>query len=249
VGIVASESYKPTLPYATINYLIRPNFSVYAQFAKGFVMPSLSLSLETKGSNNATVPLEPAPTHTTNYQTGVVYAGEHLNIDADLYYITASNSTAVDPTNSNNVVLNANPARYEGAEGQVSYLFMPGLTGIVNGTIMSSKDTTTHLWLTNAPDYTAMVGLVYNTGRFKLSYLHKFTGHQWVDAANTVRLAPYSFGVLSGSATFGRITAGVTVNNPLNSRPVISQSAAPSPSTLYIFQAPASVLGQIRYRF
>jgi iron complex outermembrane receptor protein len=94
-----------------------------------------------------------------------------------------------------------------------------------------------------------MVGMVYNTGRFKLSYLHKFTGRQWVDANNTTRLAPYSYGVLSGSVTFGRITAGVTVNNPLNSRPIISQSGPASASTLYIFQAPASYEAQLKYRF
>lgn len=250
LGINASESYKPTLPYATVNYLIRPNFSVYAQYAKGFLVPALSLSLETKGSNNAAVPLEPTPTKTKNYQVGFVYAGDRLNIDADAYYIEASNSTAVDPTNPNNIVLNANPAHYKGVEGQVSYVFFPGLTGIANATLMSSRDATTGLWLPNTPDYTAMLGAVYNTGRFKLSYLHKFTGRQWVDAGNTSRMAAYSYGVVSGSMTFGNITAGVTVNNPLNSRPIIAQSGAPSAaSTLYIFQAPASYEAQLKLRF
>lgn len=250
IGSYTHQSYDPTLPYATINYLIRPNFSVYAQFAKGFLIPSLSLSLETKGSNNAAVPLDPTPTRTTNYQAGFVYAGDRLNIDADYYYITASNSVAVDPTNPNNIVLNGDPARYQGAEGQVSYLFLPGLTGIANGTIMTSKDTTSHKWLPNAPNYTAMVGVVYNSGRFKFSYLHKFTGRQWVDSNNTTRLAPYSYGVFAASATFGRITAGVTVNNPLDSRPIVAQSGPTSdPTTLYIFQAPASYQAQLKIRF
>ena len=248
-GIVAQQSYKPTLPYATINYLIKPNFSVYAQFAKGFLIPALSLSLETKGANNAAVPLNPTPTRTTNYQVGFVYAGDRLNVDADGYYIQASNSTAIDPTNSNNVVLNANPAIYKGLEGQVSYVFMKGLTGIANATVMSSKDAVTGLWLQNAPNYTAMIGAVYNSGRFKLSYLHKFTGRQWVDAANTVSLAPYSYGVLSGSVAFGQITVGVTINNVFNDRSVLSQSGAPSPSTLYLFQAPTSYQAQIKFRF
>ena len=255
VGVVAKESYKPTLPYASVNYLFQPNFSAYAQFAKGFLIPSLSLSLETSGKNNATVPLNPAPTRTTNYQTGVVYAGNRLNIDADYYYIEASNSTYVDPTNSNIVTQNANPAHYQGVEGQVSYVLVKGLTAIANATLMTSKDAVTHLWLLNAPNYTAMVGAVYNSGRFKLSYLHKFTGRQWtnidpVTPTKNAWLSPYSFGVLSGSVTFGSITAGVTVNNPLNSRPATSQSSgAIAPSTLYIYQAPASYEAQIKVRF
>lgn len=249
VGIAARESYSPTLPYATINYLFRPNFSAYAQFAKGFIIPSLSASLETTGANNAAVPLNPAPTKTTNYQAGVVFAGNRLNIDADAYYIEASNSTYTDPTNSNNITINGNPAHYQGVEGQISYVFIKGLTGIANATAMSSKDAVTRLWLPGAPNYTAMIGAVYNTGRFKLSYLHKFTGKQWIDSANTAALGAYSYGILSGSVTFGRITAGITVNNPLNDRSVISQSGAPSASTLYIYQAPASYQAQLKYRF
>ena len=255
-GEYTQESYKPTLPYATINYLIRPNLSAYAQFAKGFIIPSLGNSLETRGSGpgstaTTTIPLVPVPTKTTNYQAGFVYAGERLNIDADVYYIEASNSTSVDPTNSNNVILNTDPAHYKGVEGQVSYQFLPGLTGIVNGTLMTSKDAVTGFWLKNAPNYTALIGAVYNTGRFKLSYLHKFTGKQWVvsGTAADYALNAYSYGVLSGSATFGRITAGVSVTNPLNSHPITSQSGAPSASTLYIYQAPAAYQAQLKIRF
>ena len=249
IGAVAQETYDPVLPYFTVNYLIRPNFSAYAQFAKGFIIPSLGNSLETKGVGNVTVPLEPTPTKTTNYQAGLVYAGDRINIDADAYYIEASNSTAIDPTNSNNVILNANPAHYKGAEAQVSYVVMKGLTGIANATVMSSKDSVTGLWLPNTPNYTALLGAVYNTGRFKLSYLHKITGRQFADSANTTVISAYSYGVLAGSATFGRITAGVSVTNLLGTHPITSQSGAPSASTLYIYQAPTAYQAQLKFKF
>ena len=249
IGSTARETYDPVLPYFTVNYLIRPNFSAYAQFAKGFIIPSLGNSLETKGTGNVTVPLEPTPTKTTNYQAGLVYAGDRINIDADAYYIEASNSTATDPTNGNNVILNANPAHYKGAEAQVSYVVMKGLTGIANATVMSSKDSVTGLWLPNTPNYTALLGAVYNTGRFKLSYLHKITGRQFADSANTTVVSAYSYGVLAGSATFGRVTAGVSVTNLLGTHPITSQSGAPSASTLYIYQAPTAYQAQVKLRF
>lgn len=256
VGQHAQQSYSPTLPYATINYLIRPDLSVYAQFAKGFLIPSLSASLESKSTNPA-VPTEPMPTKTTNYQAGFVYAGNRFNVDADVYYIEASNSTYVDPTNSNNVVQSANPAHYKGIEGQVSYVVLPGLTAIANGTLMSAKDASNGKWLQGAPNFTATLGAVYSQGRFKLSYLHKFTGRQWIDAANTDTLSPYNYGVFSGSVTFGNITAGVAVTNVFNDRSVVSQSGPRylpntttyDPAVLYIYQAPASYQAQLKVRF
>ncbi len=253
VGIHSSETYTPTLPYATVNYLIKPNFSVYAQYAKGFIIPALSASLETSSgasTANNPIPLVPLPTKTKNYQAGFVYAGERLNIDADVYYIEASNSTYTDPGNSNFVTQNAFPAHYKGVEGQISYVVLPGLTAIANGTLMSSKDAGDSTdpvrgkWLQGAPNYTALIGAVYNTGRLKLSYLHKFTGRQWIDAKNTVELPAYSYGVASGSVTFGNITAGVTVNNPWNARPNTLAS-----TSQFIFQAPTSYEAQLKFKF
>ncbi len=84
VGIDAQDSYKPTLPYATANFLIRPNWSAYFQFAKGFLIPQLADSLEavipvagggvkcsTGALSNGNCNLQ--PTRTTNYQIGTVY--------------------------------------------------------------------------------------------------------------------------------------------------------------------------------
>jgi iron complex outermembrane recepter protein len=245
-GIAAQQSYKPTLPYATVNYLIKPDFSAYFQYAKGFIIPSLSASLETAGASNAAVPLDPQPTKTTNYQTGFVFARDRLNVDADGYYIQASNSTTMDPT-TNLVTISANPATYKGLEGQVSYVLGHGLTGIVNGTIMSSTDDVTHLWLTKAPNYTAMTGMIFGNGPVKLSYMHKFTGRQWADAANTQRIAPYSFGILTGSYNWRNLTAGVTINNLFNSQPIVAQSGSGA-STLYIFQTRRSYQASLKIR-
>ena len=235
-GINAQESYKPTLPYATVNFLIRPDLSVYAQYAKGFIIPSLSASLETKGANNAAVPLNPAPTKTTNYQAGFVFARDRLNIDGDVYYIKASNSTTLDPT-TNLVTINANPVTYKGIEGQVSYVLPHGLTAIANATLMSSTDDVTGLWLTKAPKNTEMLGLLYNSGDIKLAYTHKFTGPQ-------VGIAPYSYGVLSGSIASGPVTLGMTINNLFNAQPVVVNS-----SGLYIYQTRRSYQASLKVRF
>ena len=253
-GVVAHETYRPTLPYFTANFLVKPNLSTYFQYAKGFLIPSLSSSLETSGSNPL-VPLAPPPTKTTNYQAGAVYAGEHLNIDGDIYYIKTSNSSYVDPSNSGVTVVNGNPATYKGIEGQVSYALPFGLTAIVNGSLASAKDDVTGLWLVQAPDYTALAGAVFNHGPFRASYLHKFVGRQyWYVDQNkinpSVRAAPYSLGILSASYQIGPVQLGATLYNVFDDRSTTSIGAAASPvGAAYQFQSRRSVEGAVRFRF
>ena len=250
VGLDTQQSYKPFLPYFTANLLIQPNLSAYVQYAKGFIVPTLGGSFELKGNTSPNTPYAGVPTKTTNYQVGMVYAGDRLNVDSDVYYIDASNSTSIDPNNPGTPKINLDAARYMGVEAQASYVVMPGLTAIANGTLMQSKDTATEKTLTFSPNYTATLGAVYTAGRYKLSYLHKFTGSQWIDSANTWTIHPYSYAVISGSATFGHITAGITVNNPWNARPITNQSGDPTlAATTYVYQAPASYEAQLKIRF
>ena len=260
VGIQARDSYKPTLPYFTANFLAKPNWSFYAQYAKGFLVPQLADSLEAVIPNGAggvkcsTGALSAGncnlqPTKTTNYQFGTVYAGDRLNIDADVYYINASNSTSVDPstgvTNTSGI-----PAIYKGIEAQVSYLVVPHLTAIVNGSLNSAKnDDATKLWLTQAPNYTALAGLVYNGKRVKLSYLHKWTGRQYMDATNLVKIAAYSTGIASGTVFFGRIGVGVTVYNVFDDRSTTKIGSPTGATPLYFFQPGRSYQAQVRFKF
>ena len=260
-GIQATDTYKPVLPYLTTNFLVRSNWSFYAQYAKGFLIPQLSDSLEAivrspvTGAYNCTTASATGgncnlqPTKTTNYQFGTVYAGDRLNIDADIYYITATNSTSVDPS-SGIATQSGVPAIYKGVEAQVSYSLIPHLTAIVNGSINSARnDNTAKLWLTQAPDYTALAGLVYTSSNLKLSYLHKFTGRQFADAGNLVRIAPYSTGVASGTVYFGPVGVGVTVYNVFNDTGTTKIGSSTGAAPLYFFQPGRSYQAQVRLRF
>lgn len=262
VGIVASDTYSPTLPYATANFLVKPNWSFYFQFAKGFLIPQLSDSLEAIVPNGAGFRCNGAaqggncnlqPTHTTNFQFGTVYAGDRLNVDADIYLIQASNSTSIDPstglTSSSGL-----EAVYQGVEAQVSYVLFPHLTGIVNGSLNTAKNDAPgnaldKLWLTQAPNYTALAGLVYSAKNLKLSYLHKFTGRQFADAGNLVRISPYSMGTASATVYFGPVGVGITVYNVFDDQSTTKVSSSTGATPLYFFQPGRSYQAQIRFRF
>ncbi|HZV08462.1 MAG TPA: TonB-dependent receptor, partial [Novosphingobium sp.] len=261
------DNYKPVLPYFTANYLLKPNWSFYGQYAKGFLMPSLGNSLESVVQNPTTGAITcPSsgcnlqPTKTKNYQLGTVYAGDRVNVDADVYYIQTSNSTSVDPS-TNQAVQTAGPAEYQGVEGQISYVLMHGLTAIANGALMSSKDKTTHLWLSQSPNYVATLGAVYGGSRFKLSYLHKFTGRQFADTAQLYRIAPYTKGTLSAAFKLGPAWLGVSVDNVFNDTSVTklgSSSSTTSPATsapntalpvAYYYQSPRSYQVNLKVRY
>jgi len=288
VGINAAISYKPTLPYFSANFLIKPNMSVYAQFAKGFLIPQLSDSLEViyptasgglscvpPGGTTAAANCNLSPTRTTNYQVGMVYAGDRLNIDVDAYYIEASNSTSTDPSTGFSTT-NGNPARYKGFEGQVSYVFMKGLTGIANGSVMTSKDDVTKLWLPQAPNYTATLGLVYRSDRFKISYIHKFTGRQFADggacapytagaavpagsfvqnnaflcsAGQLVQIKPYSLGTLAASVKVGPVWIGGSIYNLFDDYSTVRIGSSTGATPLYFFNPGRSFQAQVKWTF
>lgn len=221
IGIDADTTYKKTLPFTTVNYLIKPNLSVYAQYAKGFLIPPLA-TLEV-GTQN---PSSPAPASTTNYQAGTVYAGEHLNVDFDGYYIKLSNTLAnIGPAGA--IITNTgHPSTYKGLEAQVSYSFNFGLTVLANGSLNSAKDDVTHNWINLAPDYTATAGAVYNLSGLKFSYVQKFVGRQYADINQAVPLKAYSIGTASVGYQWKFITARVAVYNVLDTRPVTSISGS-----------------------
>jgi len=238
----------------------------------GIVIPALSASLEAVTSTGGNLlPQTPTPTRTTNYQAGLVYAGERINFDGDVYYIKASNSTYTDPSQPGIVIQNGNPATYSGVEAQLSVVVTKGLTAIVNGQIGKASDDVTHLWLPSVANHTAMIGAVYRTGGFKLSYTHKFTGQQYakslVFAAATAStpemdetyvLPGYSTGTAVASYTWNQATFGVSVDNVFNSRPTTAISlgsyTAASNSfnpvgTYYAFQSPRTVQASLKYKF
>jgi iron complex outermembrane recepter protein len=261
VGIRAEASYRPTLPYVAANFLIQPNLSVYGQFAKGFLIPQLADSLEViyptatggvscvpPGGTVAAANCNLSPTRTTNYQAGLVYAGDRFNIDVDAYYIEASNSTSTDPSTGLSAT-NGNPAVYQGVEGQVSFVFMQGLTGIANGSVMSAKDHVTNLWLPQAPNHTATLGLVYRSDDFKLSFTQKFTGTQYADGGQLVQIKPYSLGTLSGSVRVGPMWIGGTIYNVFDDHSTVRIGGSTGNLPLYFFQPGRSFQAQVKMRF
>ena len=163
-----SSTYTKTLPFLTANYRISSGWSVYAQYAQGFLVPNISAFYVNAPANNRVVPQE-----STNYQLGTVFSVGKLTFDGDLYYIDFQHKiqtiTIVDPTSSINgetYESNSGGAVYKGVEGQATYVLPYGLS--VFGNFSLNDATAEHdplnpggngKQIAKAPRWTAAQGL------------------------------------------------------------------------------------------
>lgn len=228
-----SDTYSANLPFATINYSVSETLAVYAQYARGFLAPSLSV-LYVDHPDNSTV----KPERSTNYQAGAVYHGANLSLDADVYKIDFSNKFAVDPTapaSEGTVYINQGSVQYKGVEGQITYALPMGFAVFANGSRNYAKTDNPgapKLQVANAPEWTAAGGLLYKNGPLRFSLVDKYVGRQWfadpTSATTAKGLATYDLyrskgyntAIVSARYQIGPVRLGVEVNNVFNSKPV-----------------------------
>lgn len=269
-----SKTYTADLPFLTVNYSINNTLSVYGQYARGFLAPSLSV-LYVANPGFSTI----APEKSTNYQAGVVYHGGNLSIDADVYKIDFTNKFATDPTapaSEGTVYINQGAVQYKGVEGQITYALPKGFAVFANGSRNYAKTDNPgapKLQVANAPGWTAAGGLLYKQGPFKFSLIDKYVGRQWfadpTSAVTADGLSRYNFyksngyntAILSGRYTVGPVTVGIEVNNLFDSRPITN--IGPSSKTpltdlgkatsanfdQYYYQTGRAITGDITFKF
>lgn len=187
-----SHLFTQTLYFFTANYKIRDNFSAYAQYATGFLVPDISV---TQVVNPQLSQLQPQKS--TNYQTGIVYHGSRLTLDADLYYIEFKNKlqkvAVTDPiAGLETVQFNLGGATYKGIEGSATFQATDRIFLFANGSINSAKalGASTNIngvpvtitggkQIAGAPESTAAAGVYYQDENWTASLMDKYTGVQW----------------------------------------------------------------------
>ena len=183
------KTYTANLPFLTINYQPLSNLSVYAQYAKGFLMPPLS-QLYVADPSLSTI----APQKSTNYQIGADYHGRHLCLDADVYYIDFNNKFVSTGSGTTAGFTNIGGANYKGVEGQVPYAFDNGFAVFANASRNYAKTNNptdvVHAQVKLAPEYTAAAGIIYRHGPLRLSLIDKYIGREWFSNGEPVDPAP-----------------------------------------------------------
>ncbi len=217
------STYSADLPFLQANWLLTPEMSIYAEYARGFLAPPLSVLYIVNPSHSNV-----EPQRSTNYQMGLVYHGSRLSFDVDFYQIDFNNKfqSVVDP-NFGKVFTNIGGATYKGAEGEVTYALTDGLAVFANASRNEAIASDTHLQVANAPKSTAAAGVIAHYGPFRASLIDKLTGPQSGDgSANPAyRIPAYNTAILAASYEFGRLRVGAEVTDLFNSTKVTNVNA------------------------
>ena len=248
-----ANDYSADLPFVTINYQPVSNLSVYGQYAKGFLAPALSqLYVANTTFSNA------VPQKSTNYQIGAVYHGSHLSLDADVYVINFTNKfysyTDTSGQGLGTIFTNIGGALYKGVEAQATYAFGNGIAVFANASRNYAKTTVYIDPVTNlsvprtaigkAPFATAAGGVLFKPGPYRFSLTDKWTGAQYADLKNTIRISPYNTVNLAASYDVGPFRVGLDVTDLLDSQKVNQVSG----SQIY-YQPGRAITGQVTYKF
>ncbi len=239
--LVASATWTKVLPFLTVNYAPRPNWSFYGQYAQGMYVPDLS-SFQNGSPNLAASLLALKPQTTTNYQIGTVWHGDMISIDVDGYIIDVKNKIGTCTTVGCDtaVLVNIGEVHYKGVEGQVGMMPVPGLTLFANGSYNYARSTSTGAQVAKAPFATAAGGVVYSHSGLRVSFSQKLTGTQYATEFNgnplvrLYRIKAYSIGEFAISQTVGEhFRIGMSVSNVFNDRSItaISNSSSGAPTT------------------
>ncbi len=262
IGQNVSKDFSAVLPFLTANYKLNDASSVYAQFAKGMLVPDIS-SFYSKEANRTEI----EPQKSTNYQIGFVHQSGKLAFDADVYYIDFSNKLGTYATGSvvNGVTLtdtmqyNQGGVVYKGFEGQATYALDNGISLYGNGSRNSAASKTTFLQIKEVPRMTAALGLLYKAGGWNASLMHKYVGPSWVNDDQVYQLGSYTTTDLSVGYTFANPGAGMKelkvnagIYNLLDHQDMISAKTSgntTAASDTFVWQPPRSYMLTLRGKF
>lgn len=238
-----SVTYTKPLYFLTANYRILPYWSVYGQYATGFLIPSLS-TLQVSNLQLDTL----KPQESVNYQAGTVYTRGHITADIDVYTIKLSNFAQPDPTGQ--FYINAGDARYSGVEGEATYAFDFGLSAFVNGSLNSAENTTTNVEVPNAPKWTDAAGLMYSHRGWQGALTYKEVGAQSYGAGE---LKAYNTFNAIAAYDFGKFKIKLSGFNLADHRAITNFSGTKLYSTsdagLYQFQAGREIQVTLQAKF
>lgn len=189
-----SAGYNAFMPSADVNYRLKNNWSVYAQFATGSIIPPSNVFDVT----GATVTTTPKPTTAKTYQGGSVLKLKRVTFNVDAFYTRFQNSytSSPDPNiTSAYQYQQSGDLVTKGFEGETNVYFAKGLSLYVNGTVGKANYASESVnglhnpnygaWEASTPANTQALGLTYQQKYLDLGIFNKRIGPMWQDMSGT----------------------------------------------------------------
>ena len=260
-----SKTFEKTLYFATANYKVQDNLSVYAQYATGFLVPDISVTQVVSPQLSQLQPQE-----STNYQAGAVYHGSRITFDGDIYYIDFKNKlqtvSVTDPiAGLETVTFNLGGAIYKGVEASVTFQATDRIFVFANGSINSAKAqgaaTTINgvpvvvaggKQIASAPKSTAALGAYYQDDNWTISLADKYTGISWAAEGEPAayKVPGYHSTDLTVTYRFGRYRLEGAVYNLFDSQKFTSIKPGKTvPYDQYYFQPERNFQASLKVNF
>ena len=183
------RTWTRSLPSLDAHYKLMDNWSLYAQWSKGFLAPNLNVLYTTNPAQSATL----NPEATTNVQAGTTWTSHALTLSADAYYINFSNLIQHFSTGEGvTVFYNEGGVRYRGVEAEGTYVLGAGFSAYGNIAWASAHLTADDTWVPDTPEQMATLGLFYKQGPLQGSVIDKYVGARYGNSGDTIRQGGYS---------------------------------------------------------
>jgi iron complex outermembrane receptor protein len=181
-SVMHDATFRSWMPSLDARYKLKTNWTVYAQFATGSVIPPTNV-FDTKG---ALVAILPKPTTTKTYQIGSVLKFNRVTLDVDGYYSHFQNPYSSAPDASGEpVFFQTGPSNTKGVEAESNILIGHGFSLYLNGTLGSARYAQTGLWVANAPKNTETLGFTYRVKSWDMGFFNKRIGTMYNDNGST----------------------------------------------------------------
>jgi len=235
--------YNSWLPSIAARYRVQRNWSVYAQFGEGSVIPPTSVF----DVPNGAVSVPPNPTLAKTYQAGSVLKFNRWTLDVDAYYIHFQNPYAAvnDPNNFNEpVYVLTGPSNTKGIEAESNIAFGHGVSLYLNGTLGAAKYKDTGLWVANAPRDTETEGLTWQQKNWSAGFFNKRVGRMYNDNGSVnqaVLIDPFSVSNIFVNYTIKNASflrgskLGLAVNNLFDNHNIVGITPGVGPTTAVPF--------------
>jgi iron complex outermembrane receptor protein len=180
-----SIDYNNWLPNVSARYHVRDNWSVYAQFAEGSVIPP-SAVFDVPGGN---VLVPQKPTLAKNYQAGSVLKFNRWTLDIDAYYVHFQNGfdSYIDPATNETVFAPTGPSNTRGIEFESNVVLGHGFHLYLNGSKGSAKYAegpsypNGGLWVADTPRDIETISAFWQRRNWDVGLINKRVGEMYND--------------------------------------------------------------------
>ncbi len=181
-------NYHAFQPTGDLRYRLKNNWTVYAQYATGNVIPPSNV-FDVK---NATVKTTPKPTQTKAFQFGSVVKLNRFTLDADAFFIKAQSpyASTLDLVTGEPVYYLSGNTLSKGLEAEANIAAGHGFNLYLNGTLLGAKYQDSHLWVANSPHDTETVGVSYMNKNWDLGFFNKRIGDMYNDSGKFNQAVP-----------------------------------------------------------